>query len=159
MATSDSWDKNEEVIKVVVFQLAEKEYMLNVDVVESIEMILPITNVPLTPSYVKGIVNLRGVITPIIDLRTRFQLEMKPFDEDTRIIIVSCDKFKVGLIVDMATDVIDIPKDVIEPQPKVVGSVESEFINGVAKIDKRILVMLNLDEVLIPVKRVSVDEY
>lgn len=159
MSTSDSCEQNEEVIKVVVFQLAEKEYMLNVDEVESIEMILPITNVPLTPSYVKGVVNLRGVITPIINLRARFQLKMMPFDEDTRIIIVSCDEYKVGLIVDAATDVIDIPKDVIEPEPKVVGSVESEFINGVAKIDKRILVMLNLDKVLNPVKRVTADEY
>ncbi|MDW0115713.1 chemotaxis protein CheW [Sporosarcina thermotolerans] len=159
MAATDNWDQNKEVIKVVVFQLAEKEYMLKVDVVESIERTLSITNVPLTPSYVKGVVNLRGVITPIIDLRARFELEMKPIDEDTRNIIVSCDEFKVGLIVDAATDVIDIPKDSIEPQPKVVGSVESEFIYGVARIDKRILVMLNLNKVLIPVKRVTTDEY
>ena len=90
--------------------------------------------------------------------RDRFGLELKESDASTRIIIVSLEQFDVGLIVDTANDVMDISIDCIGPQPEVVGTVESEFISGVAKIDKRLLVMLNLDKVLEPVKLVSPNE-
>lgn len=146
-------------MKVVVFQLMDKEYAVGVDVVESIEKIITITRVPNTPTYIKGVINLRGVVTPIVDLRERFGMEPKPLDDSTRIIIVSLEEFEVGLIVDAANDVIDIPVDSIEPQPIVVGSIISEFISGVAKVDKRLLVMLNLDNVVQPVKRVATDEF
>lgn len=145
-------------MKVIVFQLIDKEYAIGVDVVQSIEKLLTITRVPKTPSYVKGVLNLRGVVTPIVDLRDRFGLEVKEMDENTRIIIVTLPEFEVGLIVDAANDVIDIPVGSIEPQPEVVGTVESEFISGVAKVDKRLLVMLNLEKVLEPVKRGASDE-
>ncbi|MCG7334030.1 chemotaxis protein CheW [Sporosarcina sp. ACRSM] len=145
-------------MKVIVFQLIDKEYAIGVDVVQSIEKLLTITRVPKTPSYVKGVLNLRGVVTPIVDLRDRFGLEVKEMDENTRIIIVTLPEFEVGLIVDAANDVIDIPVGSIEPQPEVVGTVESEFISGVAKVDKRLLVMLNLEKVLEPVKRGTSDE-
>ncbi|BAQ10539.1 chemotaxis protein [Bacillus sp. OxB-1] len=145
-------------MKVIVFQLMDKEYAIGVDVVQSIEKLLSITRVPKTPSYVKGVINLRGVVTPIVDLRDRFGLDLKEMDDSTRIIIVSLEEFEVGLIVDAANDVLDIPLQSIEPQPEVVGTIESEFISGVAKVDKRLLVMLNLDKVLEPIKRVSTDE-
>ncbi len=145
-------------MKVIVFQLMDKEYAVGVDVVESIEKLMSITRVPKTPSYIKGVINLRGVVTPIVDLRERFGMEVKPLDDSSRIIIVSLEEFEVGLIVDAANDVIDIPVDSIRPQPEVVGSIESEFISGVAKVDRRLLVMLNLEKVLQPVKRVSSDE-
>ena len=80
-------------------------------------------------------------------------------DDNTRIIIVALEEFEVGLIVDAANDVLDIPIESIEPQPEVVGSVESDFISGVAKVGKRLLVMLNLEKVLEPVKRVTSDEF
>jgi purine-binding chemotaxis protein CheW len=145
-------------MKVIVFQLMEKEYAVGVDVVESIEKLISITRVPKTPSYIKGVINLRGVVTPIVDLRERFGMEVKTLDDSSRIIIVSLEEFEVGLIVDAANDVIDIPVDSIEPQPEVVGSIESEFISGVAKVGKRLLVMLNLEKVLHPVRRVTTDE-
>lgn len=145
-------------MKVIVFQLKDKEYAVGVDVVESIEKLMSITRVPNTPSYIKGVINLRGVVTPIVDLRERFGMEGKPLDDTSRIIIVSLDEFEAGLIVDAANDVFDIPVDSIEPQPEVVGSIESEFIAGVAKVEKRLLVMLNLEKVLQPVKRAASDE-
>ncbi|MFD1204171.1 MULTISPECIES: chemotaxis protein CheW [Sporosarcina] len=148
-----------EEMKVIIFQLMEKEYAIEVDVVESIEKLISVTRVPKTPSYVKGVINLRGVVTPIVDLRDRFGMEPKQMDDSSRIIIVSLLEFEVGLIVDAANDVIDIPVSAIEPQPEVVDSIESEFIAGVAKVDKRLLVMLNLDKVLQPVKRVIADEF
>ena len=80
----------------------------------------------------------------------------KEMDDSTRIIIVTLEEYDVGLIVDAANDVLDIPVNAIEPQPEVVGSIESDFISGVAKVGKHLLVMLNLDKVLEPVKRVTV---
>lgn len=144
-------------IKVIIFELANKEYAIEVDTVQGIERVISITRVPKTPSYVKGVINLRGVVTPIVDLRERFLLEPREMDESSRIIIVSLEEYDVGLIVDAANDVLDIPVASIEPQPEVVGMVESDFISGVAKVDKRLFVMLDLYKVLEPIKRAEVE--
>lgn len=135
-------------MKVIVFQIKDKEYAIPVDKVSGIEKLLHITRVPKAALFVKGVINLRGVITPIIDLRVRFGFEEVEYDGSTRIIIVILDDMKVGLIVDSANDVLDIPVDSIEPQPEVVGHVASEYISGVAKIEKRLLVLINLKKAL-----------
>ena len=149
---------NQKEIKVIVFQLMDMEYAINVDAVQSIEKVLSITRIPKTPPYVKGVINLRGLVTPIVDLRERLGLATRELDDSTRIIIVTLEDYEVGLIVDAANDVLDIPVDSIEPQPEVVGSIESDFISGVAKVGKHLLIMLNLDKVLEPIKRVTTDE-
>lgn len=140
----------QEYIKVVVFQLADKEYVIPVANVQGIEKLMHITRIPKTANYVKGVINLRGVITPIIDLRDRFGLPILENEETTRIIIVTLENMEVGFIVDSANDVLDIPINAIEQQPEVVGSVEEEFISGVAKIENRLLIILHLDKVLNP---------
>lgn len=145
-------------LKVIVFELMGKEYAIKVDVVQSIEKLISITRIPNTPSYIRGVINLRGLVTPIVDLRERFGIDLKEVDGQTRIIIVSLEEYNVGLIVDAANDVLDIPIHLIEAQPEVVGTVESEFISGIAKIGKRLLVMLDLERVLEPVKQVATDE-
>ncbi|WP_099158118.1 chemotaxis protein CheW [Virgibacillus ndiopensis] len=141
---------NETVIdkKVIVFQLKDEEYAVSVQQVGSIERIMPITRVPQTANFVKGVINLRGVVTPIIDLRVRFGMEDTDFSESTRIIIVYMDDMEVGLIVDAANDVIDIPESAIEPAPEVVGTVDVDYIEGVAKLDNRLLILLDLQRVL-----------
>ncbi|MBU9714531.1 chemotaxis protein CheW [Evansella tamaricis] len=135
-------------LKVIVFQLQNEEYGVSVEQVRSIERIQHITRVPKTPIFVKGVINLRGVVTPIIDLRSRFDMEEVEQTESTRIIIVSVNDMNVGLIVDSANDVIDIPAEDIEDPPEIVGGIEINYIRGVAKLDKRLLILLNLDEVL-----------
>jgi purine-binding chemotaxis protein CheW len=137
-------------IKVIVFQLADEEYGVPVQQVRSIEKVQHITRVPKTVKFVKGVINLRGLVTPIIDLRTRFGLEEQNHTDRTRVIIVSLEDMEVGLIVDAANDVIDIPVDAIEPPPEVVGAIEANYLKGVAKIDKRLLILLKLDAVLNP---------
>ncbi|WP_342566801.1 chemotaxis protein CheW [Psychrobacillus sp. FSL K6-4046] len=141
-----------EYLKVVVFQLADKEYVIPVSQVQGIEKLIHITRVPKTPSFVKGVINLRGVVTPIIDLKSRFGLGESNLNDSSRIIIISLDDMNVGVIVDSANDVLDISKDSIEPQPEVVGGLEQDFIAGVTKIDKRLLILLHLDLVLNPIK-------
>ncbi|MFS0667520.1 chemotaxis protein CheW [Peribacillus frigoritolerans] len=137
-----------EEMKVIVFQIKDKEYAIPVDKVSGIEKLLHITRVPKALKFVKGVINLRGVITPIIDLRVRFDFEEVEYDESTRIIIVILNDMEVGLIVDSANDVLDIPVESIEPQPEVVGHLASEYISGVAKIEKRLLVLINLEKAL-----------
>ncbi len=139
-----------EELKVIIFKLKSEEYGVDVKQVKSIERMEHITRVPNTPPFVKGVINLRGVVIPIIDLRKRFGLELKDYNESTRIIIINVDEMEVGLIVDAANDVIDIPVSTIEPPPKVVGGVESIYLRGVAKLSDRLLILLNLDKVLNP---------
>src|SRR5690625_250811 len=136
-------DKN-----VIVFQLNKEEYAVSIDQVSGIERMQTITRVPQTADFVKGVINLRGVVTPVIDLRVRFGIEETEFTDATRIIIVYFDDMEVGLIVDAANDVIDIPQQSIEPSPEVVGSVDVDYIEGVAKLDDRLLILLHLQKVL-----------
>ncbi|WP_226665666.1 chemotaxis protein CheW [Metabacillus litoralis] len=135
-------------VKVIVFQLKDEEYGIPVEQVRSIEKVQHITRVPKTSSYIKGVINLRGVVTPIIDLRRRFDLEEVENSDSTRMIIVSREDIEVGFIVDAANDVIDINQESIEPAPEVVGSVQAEYIQGVAKLEKRLIVMIDLAQVL-----------
>ncbi|WP_114743659.1 chemotaxis protein CheW [Falsibacillus pallidus] len=138
-------------VKVIVFQLADKEYAIPVGQVRSIEKMQHITRVPKTKGFVKGVINLRGVVTPIIDLNQRFNLGETEYSESTRIIIVAMDEMEVGFIVDAANDVLDLPADSIEPQPEVVGALEAEYLSGVAKLDKRLLILIKLENVLNPI--------
>lgn len=134
--------------KVIVFQLNNEEYAVSVEQVGSIERIQPITRVPQTADFVKGVINLRGVVIPVIDLRVRFGLEEIEHTDTTRIIIFYLDDMEVGLIVDVANDVVDIPENIIEPPPEVVGTVHVDYIEGVAKLDNRLLILLDLQKVL-----------
>ncbi|MEK3886954.1 chemotaxis protein CheW [Bacillus sp. FSL K6-3431] len=137
--------------KVIVFKLNGNEYALSVEQVTAIEKMNYITRIPKVAAFIKGVINLRGVIIPIIDLKKRFGLGHTEYTDNTRIIIVSYQDVEVGLIVDSANDVLDIPVDAIEPQPEVIGAVEAEFISGVAKLEKRLLIMLNLENILKPI--------
>ncbi|GAA4059944.1 chemotaxis protein CheW [Amphibacillus indicireducens] len=137
-----------EFVKSIIFQLNNEEYAMPVDLVGSIERMLPITRVPGTPDFIKGVLNLRGVVTPLLDLRIRFGFEPKDYSDETRTIIIQHDNMDVGLIVDAAHDVIDIPKASIEPTPEAVGSVHIDYIDGVAKYDERLFILLNIDKIL-----------
>ncbi|WP_274651525.1 chemotaxis protein CheW [Paenibacillus humicola] len=138
-----------EELKVIVFGLADEEYGIEVDKVRTIERMSPITRVPKTLPFIKGVINLRGVVLPVIDLRGRFGLpESEPTDH-SRIIVVAAGGLEVGFIVDTANDVIDLDSDAIETPPEVVGGVKAKYLHGVARLaGDRLLIMLNLSEVL-----------
>ncbi|MGO4273352.1 chemotaxis protein CheW, partial [Paenibacillus sp. TAF58] len=107
------------------------------------------TRVPKAPAFIKGVINLRGVVIPIIDLRSRFGLEEQANSDATRIIIVSAGDFEVGLIVDSANDVIDLDTDNIDNPPEIVGGIKAKYLDGIARVgEQRLLVLLNLEQVL-----------
>ncbi|GAB1155495.1 MULTISPECIES: chemotaxis protein CheW [Paenibacillus] len=138
-----------EELKVIVFKLGSEEYGIEVEKVQTIERMMPITRVPKTFSFVKGVINLRGVVIPVIDLRGRFSLPETEYTDQTRIVIVAVGDMQVGFIVDAANDVIDIKSSAIDSPPEVVGGVKARYLRGVAKLEnERLLIMLNLHEVL-----------
>ncbi|RIX51805.1 chemotaxis protein CheW [Paenibacillus nanensis] len=138
-----------EELKVIVFALGAEEYGIEVDKVRTIERMLPITRVPKTAAFIKGVINLRGVVVPVIDLRGRFNLEQTEPTEQSRIIVVAVGDLEVGFIVDSANDVIDIDTDNIDTPPEIVGGVKAKYLRGIAKLGEgRLLIMLNLSEVL-----------
>lgn len=137
-----------EEIKVIVFALADEEYGVEVEKVKTIERMMPMTRVPKTYDFVKGVINLRGVVVPVIDLRGRFGLPEGDYTDNSRIVIIAVNEMEVGLIVDAANDVIDVDSDLIQDPPEIVGGVRAKYLQGVAKIGERLLVLLNLKEVL-----------
>ncbi|MCG0274565.1 MAG: chemotaxis protein CheW [Thermosediminibacteraceae bacterium] len=140
----------DEIRQFVVFKLGQEEYGVNIMQVNTIERMMPITRVPKAPYFVEGVINLRGEIIPVIDLKKRFGLPPGEINGDTRIIIVNVDDLTVGMIVDSATEVVQLPQDAIEPAPSVVGSISSDFLEGVGKIGDRLLIILNLEKILRP---------
>ena len=138
-----------EELKVIVFALNHEEYGIEVDKVQTIERLSPITRVPKTPAFIKGVINLRGAVVPVIDLRGRFNLEETELNENSRIIVVAVNDIEVGFIVDSANDVIDIDTDQIDSPPEIVGGIRAKYLHGIAKLGEgRLLIMLNLNEVL-----------
>lgn len=148
-----------EELKVIVFGLHNEKYGVEVDKVKTIERLMPMTRVPKTPPFVKGVVNLRGVVVPVIDLRERFNLKTAKPTHHSRMIVVNINEMEVGLIVDSASDVVDIDSDDIADPPEVVGGIKAKYLRGVAKIsDEQLLVMINLEEVLNKQEIILLDE-
>ncbi|WP_078593728.1 chemotaxis protein CheW [Evansella clarkii] len=138
----------ENTIKVIVFQLHNEQYGVNIQQVRSIEKLLNVTPVPGTADFIKGVINLRGDITPIIDLKDRLQIGKTEYTDHTRVLIINIESIQMGLIVDNATDVLDIEQSIIDAPPEVIGGVTEEYLSGVAKIDDRLLILLDLERIL-----------
>jgi purine-binding chemotaxis protein CheW len=136
-----------EELQLVVFTLATEEYALPITKVQEINRIVAITKLPQTPDFMEGIINLRGRIIPVIDLRKRFALAMADYTDDSRIIVVEIGGRTVGVIVDAVTEVVTLQSDRIEPPPTAFA-IESQYIQGVGKLDNRLLILLDLDRTL-----------
>jgi len=139
--------KAEQELQLVTFRLANEEYGLPITKVREINRLVPVTKLPQTPSFMEGIINLRGRIIPVIDLRKRFEMPITAHDDDARIIIVDISGQIVGVTVDAVTEVIRLNTGNIEPSPATVA-VNSQYIEGVGKIDDRLIILLNIDKVL-----------
>ena len=141
--------------QLVVFELAGEHYGVDISAVESIIKIQPITVVPQAPEFVEGITNLRGTILPVIDLHKRFGLQNIAKNEDltdhrdeSRIVVVSMNGTKVGMIVDGVSEVLRVSTESIEPPPPMVASINSAFITGIAKVSEKLIILLDLARIL-----------
>ena len=140
--------KDDELLQLVTFSTGDEEF--GVDILKVQEIILPmaITKVPKAPEFVEGVINLRGKVIPVIDLRRRFGLKPKEQDKYTRIIVIEINQMIVGFVVDSISEVLRIPASTVEPTPPVVAGIESEYISGVGKLHDRLLILLDLDKLL-----------
>jgi purine-binding chemotaxis protein CheW len=134
--------------QLVVFELANEFYGIDIAVVESIIKMQSITQLPQTPTYVKGVTNLRGSVLPVIDLRSRFALEAKEDTRQTRIIVVTMGSIKVGMVVDGVSEVLRVADESVEPLPPMVNSVNSAFLKGIVRLESRLIILLELGKVL-----------
>lgn len=132
----------------VVFQVANEEFGVEILRTKEIHRYTKITRVPNAPRFVKGVINIRGEIIPVIDLRERFGLKAVEINESTRIITVLVRDFMVGLLVDDVNEVLWLDDNAVEPAPSVSGGIEKEYLNGVGKIEDRLIVLLNLEKIL-----------
>src|SRR5699024_8196605 len=124
------------------------QYGVDIQQIRSIEKLQNITEIPNTPDFIKGVINLRSEVIAIIDLRERLHINKTDITDDTRILIVSINDVQIGLIVDSATDVLDIDPASIDPSPEIVGDIDVTFVKGVAKLEDRLLILLDLARVL-----------
>lgn len=140
--------QDDELLQLVTFSIGEEEFGVNILKVQEINRTMEITKVPRSPEFVEGVINLRGKVIPIIDLRRRFGLVHKAEDKDTRIIVIEINSVIVGFVVDAVSEVLRIPASTVEPPPPVVAGVESDYISGVGQLKDRLLIMLDLDRLL-----------
>ena len=152
VSTEQGKTDSHEIIQIVSFRLGEEEYGVDILNVQEIIKMLDITRVPNSPDFVEGVINLRGKVLPVIDLRKRLGLPKKEHDKSTRIIVVEMDHKTVGFIVDSVSEVLRIPSSSLEAPPQMSNGVGEEFINAVGKLQDRLLILLDLRRIL------SVDE-
>lgn len=134
--------------QLVIFELGAEHFGIDIASVEGINKMLDITKIPQSPDYMLGITNLRGSVLPVLDLQKRFGMKSEEQTNETRIVVANMDGVKVGMVVSAVSEVLTIEDSVIEPPPPMVSNINSEFIIGVAKIDKRLVILLDLSKVL-----------
>lgn len=133
--------------KYLTFKLAEEEYGVEILKVREIIGVMEITAVPRMPAYMKGVINLRGTVIPVVDLRLKFELPEAAHTEQTCIIVVDVGR-EIGIIVDTVSEVLDIEGRNIEPPPAMGGAVDTSFILGMGKVDDTVKILLDIDRVL-----------
>ncbi len=134
--------------QLVVFTLDSESYGVDISKVSGIERMQEITRVPRTPEFVEGVINLRGRVIPVVHLRKLFFLSEGEVTRETRIVVVDIGGEPIGVHVDEVTEVLTIPTDSIEPPSSVITSADSNYLLGIAKLEGRMIILLNLDKVL-----------
>lgn len=137
------------ILQLVTFKLDNEEFAVDILKVQEINKMTDITRIPNAPPFVEGVINLRGKIIPVVDLRKRLGFEGRSFGKSTRIIVVELEGMVLGFIVDSVSEVLRISESTVEPPPSLVSGMESEYIEGIGKLENRLLLLLELKKVFI----------
>ena len=148
MNTSVDTSAVEEVLQFVTFTLNNEEYAVDILNVQEINRITEITKVPNSADYIEGVINLRGKVIPVINLRKKFAFEDKPVDDTSRIIIMELEGLTNGLVVDSVSEVLRVPSGRIEPAPPMSSDVSSKFIEGLANLDDRLIIIIDINKLM-----------
>jgi purine-binding chemotaxis protein CheW len=138
---------NGKLLQLVSFHVGSEEFGLDILRVQEIIRIQPLTRVPNLPSYINGVINLRGSVIPVIGLRDRLGLDTQAADKKTRIIVANVHEQVLGFVVDEVSEVLRIHSDTVETTPRI-GEIERDYISGIGKLDSRLLLLLNLEELV-----------
>lgn len=150
--------KEEAKMQLVVFRLGKEEFAVEILQVQEIILLAPITRVPKAPAFVEGVINLRGEIIAVVDLRKRFGLEAGKLGDEARIVVVNVGDNLVGMIVDQVTQPLSLPVSQIQPPPPLAGGVDAAYLKGVGEVDGRLIVILNLERSLSPQEMQAIGE-
>ena len=150
--------KDDSILQLVTFKLENDEFGVDILRVQEINRMMNITKIPNAPTFTEGVINLRGKIIPIIDLRKKLGFVSRVYDKSTRIIVVALDGIVLGFVVDSVSEVLRIPRDIIEPPPSIIGNVESDFIEGVGKLQDRLLILLELKKIFTNTERKGIEK-
>ena len=134
--------------QLVVFDLADEGYGVDISSVREIIRMQEITKVPKAPDFVEGVINLRGRVIPVVDLRKRFGFTVTEWTKDTRIVVVDIGKQDIGVVVDAVTEVLRLAATSVEPPSSVITTVDSEYLLGIAKLESRLIILLDLEQAL-----------
>ena len=135
-------------MQLVSFKLGDEEFGVEITKVREIILLGPITRVPQTPDYVKGLINLRSTVIPVIDLRSRFGLPETPLTDESRIMVINVCGKTSGIIVDSVSEVLRITGEQIAPPPRTVAGLGRDYLIGLAKLETRLLILLDMDKIL-----------
>jgi len=150
MLEDDIYDEDEDTQKdkYLTFHLAGEDYGIEIAFVTEIIGIQNITDVPDMPDFIKGVINLRGKVIPVMDVRTKFKLEAREYDERTCIVVVDINDTSIGLVVDEVSEVVDIPENQVEPAPQTGKGKSSRYLQGMGKIGDDVKILLNVKMLL-----------
>ena len=140
--------EGESLLQLVSFKISDEEFGVDILKVQEIIRMLAVTRMPNALPYVEGVINLRGKVIPVVDLRKRFGMEAKEHDKNTRVIVMELSGSVVGFVADAVSEVLRIPSNVTEPPPSVSSGVDVEYITAVGKLDDRLLTLIDLEKVL-----------
>jgi purine-binding chemotaxis protein CheW len=135
-------------MQLVSFRLAQEEYGIEITKVQEIILVGEITRMPQTPEFIKGLINLRNTVIPIVDLRLRFGLAQEEPTDETRIMVVNVSGKTIGIIVDAVSEVLRISHEQIAPPPPTVAGLGQAYLTGLVKLPKRLLILLDIDRIL-----------
>jgi purine-binding chemotaxis protein CheW len=153
--------KNSETVtevQMVAFKLETEEFAVDIHQVREVLKMAAVTPLPQSATFIEGVINLRGEIIPVVDLRKRFELSGWERNDQTRIIIVEIKDSYVGLIVDSVTEVLRFSSANIQPPPSKVAGTRTDLIKGVGKIGERLLIILNLEKILTSEEKIALDD-
>lgn len=152
-------DREQELLQLVTFHVGTEEFGVNILEVREINRMMDITRVPHAPPFVEGVINLRGQVIPVVDLRSRFGLAAGERDKSTRIVVVELPGKVVGFLVDSVSEVLRVSTSRVEPPPALTGGVESVYIRGVVKLEDRLLILLDMQKLLNRVEERELEEF
>lgn len=137
-----------EIVQLVTFNLGGEEYAVSILKVQEINRMTEIAKVPNSPPYVEGVINLRGRVIPVISLRKKFGFQEKQSDSQSRIMIIDVQGITIGLMVDAVSEVLRIPANTVDPAPPMSHDISVEFITGIAKLEDRLIILIDIDKLI-----------